>query len=235
MPIERVGEFWISQDLMMNTPALGLESSQLEACVRKARDDHFKVVFGHHSFGFQEKSLDVLRELPWLEGIWFWDVDLKDIDGVYALNNLKHFGVHEKRPAIDFSKLPEIEHLTLHYKKQDRGIETLQRVEKYDLWHFSPKDKTYRDLLVPVQPSKMKLCWANPSSLEGLPGRPSLQSLEIHRCRNLEDMSLIPVLFPNLERLIITTSGKVKFEQVQQVAAKLPRINEALVDGKDAR
>jgi len=230
MPITREGSFFVSQDLT-EVPSLGIESEKLDACIREAKLHPYKSVFGSPVFGFLEESLDALNELPHLEFVWFWDIALKNIEGIYALSTLKSFGVHTKRPAIDFSRLPSLRQLVWTYKPTDTGIHSLQ-LKRLHIWHYAPKSNSFAGLQVPDTVEELQINWANPSTLEGLPAIPGLRRLEIHRCRNLENLAILPKLFPNLEHLVIDACGRIGSGEGARVVTSIPTLKHAYVKDK---
>ena len=228
MPIARQGRFLLSADLA-HVPCIGLESRMLAACVKEAREKKIKGVFGSPGFGFKERTLDALRELPALEAVWFWDVALSDAEALYELPALRFFGVHPKRPALDFARLPELRSLVWFHQPADRGVEALRRLERLHVWRFQPKSKSFAGLLLPRKLPALQILWANPATLEGLAPLPGLQRLEIHRCRNLESLALLPDLFPNLRHLVVDTCGRVPKGEGERIAARLPKLEHAFV------
>jgi hypothetical protein len=102
MSVERVGTFLEYREIGI-TPSLGLESALLRQCVEEVQRRGWRGVFGNPYFGFDEDNLDVLHQLPDLLQIWFWEINLKNVEGLYTLSSLRYFGVHDVRPSIDFS------------------------------------------------------------------------------------------------------------------------------------
>ena len=203
MPIQRVGKFLEFEDLGI-TPSLGIESAQLKRCVARIRRRNIRGAFGCPIFGFNEENLDFLGQLPALEQVWFWEIDLKDIDGLYALAGLRSFGIHEKRAAIDFSKLPALERVVWHPRKNDSGVEHLSRLRRLDLWRYKPKEKSYGELALPESLERLEINWSNPIQLKGFPELPNLKELQFHYCRNLVSIDGIAEFAPNLKKLIVT-------------------------------
>lgn len=187
-------------------------------------------LFGHDYFGFLEKDLNFLALAKlkplWL---WFWDVDLVDVEALYEVEELDGFGIHTKRPGIDFARFRRIKSCTHHWLKSDRGI-TQAPISDYLLWHFKPRSKSFADLEIPLTVKKLELNWCNPASLDGLPVLEHLKELEIHRCRNLADLSALPRVAPNLRHLLTTTSS-----QIVPTAGILdhPKLKTARISGKE--
>lgn len=231
MPIAREGQFLVSRDLA-HTPSLGLESATLDACLAEVRLRGFKAVFGSPVFGFLEESLDALEKLQGLEAIWFWDVNLRDIDAIYEHSSLQRFGIHDKRPPVDFSRLPLLKQVVWKHKASDVGIRSLSALERLHVWSYAPRSKSFADLELPSSLTALQVNWANPKTLDGMASVPGLRRLEIARCRNLEKLDAIPALFPNLEHLVITACGRIEAGEGERVVAQLPHIRHAFVKDK---
>ncbi len=231
MPIAREDQFLVSRDLA-RTPSLGLESANLEACLAEVRQRGFKAVFGSPVFGFFEDSLDSLKGLPELEAIWFWDVDLRDIDAIYEHSSLQRFGIHDKRPPVDFSRLPSLKRVVWKHKASDVGIRSLSGLELLHVWSYAPRSKSFADLELPSGLTELQINWANPKTLDGMISVPGLRRLEIARCRNLETLDAIPALFPDLEHLVVTACGRIQSGEGERVVARLPNLRHAFVKDK---
>ena len=229
MPIQREGEFLWTHDLG-GVSSIGIESARLDACVAEATTQRARGVFGHPSYGFTQPDLDFLARLPWLEKVWFWDVALHSVDGLYALRGLRYFGVHPKRPPVDFSRFPALEQLVWIHEPRDRGLADAASVRNLTLWYFKPRSKHFAELALPPLLDSLEINWANPDTLAGLRELPRLRNLEIHRCRNLTSLDDLPRIAPNLERLIITASGRLTDHAA---LAALPRLRLARHDGRD--
>lgn len=189
---------------MGKTPRVGLESSILDACIEEAIRKPYAGVFGCPNFGFNETSLDALLRLPHMEEIWFWDIDLQDVEAVFTLKRLK-------------------------YRHGNRGIDALKKLDFLSVWHYSPKNKAFGEILLPQHLTELQINWAYPKTLDGLNSAPNLRRLEIHRCRNLESLALIPVLFPNLEHLVVSTCGRITEEEGRRIIADLPELKHAFI------
>ncbi|NND99256.1 MAG: hypothetical protein HKN47_18205 [Pirellulaceae bacterium] len=200
--------FFVWGDYQQGSPGLGVQSDRIDECIDYYHANGFNGLFGSASFGFDQDNLDFLVQAPAVQWLWFWDINLKNIDPLYGLNQLNHFGIHPKRPGIDFSRLPSLRTAVNFWIKSDTGI-TKSKITEYYHWHYKPRDKSYEGLEMPKNVKKLEMNWANPASLEGLPVMKKLKSLQFHRCRNLNDLSALPRVAPNLENLLITTSSKV--------------------------
>ncbi|MFT5462079.1 MAG: hypothetical protein ACI8QS_000951 [Planctomycetota bacterium] len=226
MTIHRDNDFLVDTDLAGRL-SVGIESDRIEECVAEFAARGASGVFGAPCFGFTGDDLDFLHLIPDLEKIWFWDVSLRDVAGVYALTNLRHFGVHPRRPAIDFNRLRSLEEMVWHYTAKDTNLDALKALQLLHVWHFNPKQRSFEGLALPSHLTELQINWANPRSLEGLPELPALKRLEIHRCRNLESISELARIAPNVEHLVVSACGRVS--DGPEVVKHLPHLRHAFV------
>lgn len=209
MPIERIGNYFETADLGI-THSLGIETAQLEGCIREIQDRKILGVFGCPVFGFKQEDLDFLNQIPFIQQVWFWEIDLKDISGLYSLKDLAYFGIQNKRPAIDFSKFPKLQKAVWNPVRKDCGIGELDSLEGLDVWRFKSKYKSYESLELPRNLKQLDLNWCNPLSLEGFPILNELEELQVHYCRNLESIDSIFEFAPNLKKLVVTRCASLK-------------------------
>ena len=226
MPIERKGDF-LHWDDRLSMPALGIESDQLAACIAHIKAQRIKGVFGSPSFGFTGQDLDFLKETPFLESVWFWDIHLKNIDGLYALENLRHFGVHPKRPPIQFDRFTGLETAVIEWQSKDAGLEGCRRLQELHLWRC--KDKTLASLRLPDSLVELQLNWASIDTQDQLPALPKLRRLELHRCRNLESLGDLADKYPQLEHLVVDACGRMTAEAGARAIAGLAKLEHAFV------
>lgn len=217
MPIERIGKFLETADLGF-AHSLGIESDRLESCIHEIKKRKIQGVFGCPVFGFKEDNFDFFTDILFIRQVWFWEIKLTDIEGLYALGELEYFGVSEKRPAIDFSRFPHLRKAVWHPIRNDVGLEKLSHLEQLDVWRFKSKDKSYTGIRIPNSLKKLDLNWCNPSSLDDMPVLQNLEELQIHYCRNLESIDSILKVAPNLKRLVITRCANLKdYRTVQDI------------------
>jgi hypothetical protein len=84
MPIQRMGQFLITQDIEF-APSLGIESHQLRDCVAEINRTGIESAFAGRAFAFAEDNLDFLEELPHLKQIWFWEVKAYTHSKAYSI------------------------------------------------------------------------------------------------------------------------------------------------------
>lgn len=230
MPVALEDGFLQSHDLA-HVSCLGIESSRLEECVGRIARDRVKGVFGSPAFGFTGTDLDFLSNLPWLEAVWFWEVDLKSVEGLYALHDLRFFGLHPKRPAIDFSHFGKLRKAVVEPRAKDRGLAALKELESLHVWRYRPKEGDFSALSFPESLTELQIIWANAKSLESLPSMPNLTRLEVHRCRNLEHLGDLGARYPKLEHLVVTACGRVRSSEGSRAVEELPSLRHADIQG----
>ena len=231
MPIAMENGFYQTHD-MTDVSCLGIDSRNLSECIEEIKRKKIKGVFGNPAFGFNEENLDFLNELPWIEAIWFWDVSLKNIDGIYALKNLRYFGCHPKRPPINFEHFEKLQLVVIEPKAKDTGLCSLSSLEVLHVWHYKPKNKDFLALDAPKSLIELQINWANPSSLESLPELPKLRKLEIYGCRNLEHLGELHAKYPNLEHLMVSACGKVTKSEAERTIKSFKNLKHACIQGK---
>lgn len=216
MAIERVGKFLETSDLGI-THSLGIETRQIDDCIREIQSRNIQGVFGCPVFGFKQDDMDFFHKIPFIRQVWFWEIKLKDIDGLYALKELEYFGVSDTRPSIDFSRFPSLKKAVWQPIRKDSGLDELDNLEELDVWRFKPKDESYSSIPVPKSLKKLDLNWCNPVNLDEMPVLDNLEELQIHYCRNLESIASIFDIAPNLKRLVITRCANLlEYEVVKE-------------------
>ena len=226
MTIERLDGYLVDRD-QNGLVSIGIESARLDQCVAEVSRRGALGVFGAPSFGFTQTDLDFLERLPSLQKIWFWDVALRDVDGIYSLRDLRQFGVHPRRPPISFDRLPALETMVWEHSPRDRGLSSLAHLSTLHVWHYKPRQGTFEGLALPLGIRELQLNWANPRTLAGLPELSQLRRLELHRCRNLESIAELPRIAPQLEHLVVAACGRVA--DGEAVVRRLPNLRHAFV------
>jgi hypothetical protein len=221
---------WPADQRLKMPRCVGIDSRRLAECVARYNEGGLGGLFGNPYFGFQEKDLNFLAQTQQKPVyLWFWDVDLQDVEALYEVEELDNFGIHPKRPGIDFSRFRRMTRCTHHWLKSDRGL-TNAPIADYMLWHFKPRSQSFAGLEVPLGATRLELTWANPASLRGLPVLKHLKELQIHRCRNLADLSALPEIAPNLRHLLTTTSSRL---DLTAGVLDHPTLRTARIDGRE--
>lgn len=216
MPVTRTGQFLETSDLGI-THSLGIESAQPADCIAEIEQRHIQGIFANPEFGFEESNLDFLTQLPQIRQLWFWDIRLQDVDGIYHLENLEYLGIFPKRPAIDFSRFPKLATMVWEPVKNDAGLEKLSSLNCLHIWRYKSKEMSFSALPLPVSLRELAFNWCNQESLLHLPQLPHLETLEIHYCRNLKSLNGLMTIAPNLKRL--TVDNCANLESVEEALA----------------
>lgn len=230
MTIVREGAFLLNRGTDPG-PALGLESSHLTECVAEVNRRGYPAVFASSTFGFRESSLDCLQLLSPLRAIAIWDHELDSVAGLYAHPHVQSLRIPAKRPGVDFSRLPEIELLVLHFNAKDTRLSELVRARRFHLWHFNPRERSFVGWEAPPALTEFEINWANVPGLGGLRPMTSLRRLGIHRCRNLQSLAGLHELAPHLEHLVVTACGRLDVAEARELVAGMPTLKHAHVAG----
>lgn len=200
---------WDPEPRLKQPHSIGVDSKRVADCLARYHTSGARGLFGHPSFGFAQDNLDFLSlakiKPSWL---WFCDVDLKNVEGLYALDEIDYLGINPKRPGIDFSRFSRLGTVTNEWIKADTGIEAAA-IAEYNLWYFKPRTKSLSEAAIPYNVERLSFTWANPASLAGLPVLQRLTHLEVHRCRNLADLAELPRIAPNLQHFLATSSSRL--------------------------
>jgi Leucine-rich repeat (LRR) protein len=230
MPIARVGKFLETADLGI-VHSLGIESAQLSDCISEINQRGVRGVFGCPVFGFKESNLDFLSQLNDIRQVWFWEIHLQDISGLYSQKGLEYFGISPKRPAIDFSYFTGLRDMVWQPIKHDAGVEKLKKLERLDVWRYKTKDMSFTELQLPQSLQKLEFNWCNQDSVSTLPALPNLEELQFHYCRNLRSLNGLMASAPNLKKLVVTRCANLEsFEEALSMDLEHVYIN---VRGKE--
>ncbi len=209
MPITRVGSCFETDDLGIVT-SLGIESAHLLACIDEIKKRKIQGVFGCPVFGFREDNLDFLADLTDIRQVWFWEVSLKKIDALYRQEGLEYFGIHPKRPPIDFSLLKRLRHAVWQPVHHDKGIEQLAQLQRLDIWRSKPKSKDFSELPLPASLRTLEFNWCNQESVETLQALPNLEEVQFHYCHNLRSLHGLSGTMPRLKKLVVTRCANLE-------------------------
>ncbi len=229
VPIHLEDGFLVTEDVWNGASlSVGIQSDRMTECVERIRRDRVTSVFGSPLFGFHGRDLDFLRDMPWVESVWFWEVKLKSIDGLYALGRLRYFGVSPTRPGIDFSRFPQLRGAVVEPRAKDHGLDACAELKRLHVWRHPSKGKPF-SLALPTGVDDLRLLWSSLTSLDDLPALPLLRKLWVARCRNLESLGDLGARFPKLEHLVITACGRVRDGEGRRVSRDLPHLTHAWV------
>lgn len=209
MPIARVGQFLETDDLGI-VKSLGVESSQMRACIAAINERRIAGIFSSPVFGFLDDNLDFLCEVRNIRQVWFWEIALKRIDKLYEQPKLEYFGIHDKRPPIDFSRFRHLTDVVWHPIRGDSGLAQLPQLARLDIWRLKNQTKDFSDLSLPQSLRKLEFNWCNQESSSSLPQMPALEDLQFHYCRNLRSLRGLADQAPNLKKLVITRCANLE-------------------------
>jgi hypothetical protein len=223
LPIALEDSGFISWNDATETPALGIQSDQISACISEVQRRELLGIFGTRPY-FRETDLYFLRELPNLRAVAIWDIRLTDISALYDLRDLRYLRLGADRPSIDFARLPTLRTLVWSHRRGDVNAVTLPGLKFLHIWRFKSPSGDLSDLDLPSSLTELGIYWFNAKTVEGLSFLPNLLRLEIARCRNLASIHTLAEACPNLQHLVVTASGRVTVPEAERLAEKMPNL-----------
>ena len=224
------GHLWWSAD-SFHQAALGLQSSRLAECIDLVRAKGLRGVFGTVPY-FQERNVDLLKDLPDVEGVQLYDVELDDLEGLYRLPQLRYLRISGKRPAIDFGRLRTLNRLVVEHRPKDRGFDTLDGLTMMHSWRYKPAQGTAFDLALPTAIRELLVCWSPVETISPLGPLPDLRDLHLARCRNLRDLGDLKASFPRLERLTVEACGRLTLDEAERAISGHPALTRVIAANK---
>ncbi len=212
--------------------ALGLQSSRLAECVDVVRAQGLRGVFGRFP-EFTERNVNFLGDLPELEEVQLWDVELDDLEGLYRLPRLRYLRISGKRPAINFSRLRTLSRLVVEHRPKDRGFAELSDLTMMHSWRYKPVQGTAFDLALSAGGLReLLVCWSSVETIAPLGPLPELRDLRLARCRNLRDLGDLGVNFPRLERLTVEACGRLTLTEAERAISGHPALTRVIAANK---
>lgn len=201
-------DIFIDKEKKGGYKSIGIVTDRLEKCISKYQQENFNGIFGNPTFGFKNADFDFVKDFKDAKFIWFWNINVNNVKGLYNLENAEYFGVMGKRPLIDFSHFPSLKNLLLEWHQKDKSLHTCENIEQFDLWHHKPKDKSFADFSFPRFAKKVSLNWTNVEDLTTLNGLKGMREISIDRSRNLK--SLRGLMYADtIEELYIDTCSRL--------------------------
>lgn len=160
---------------------------------------------------YELDQVDFLSECPDIERVSLGGEDLKDVSGLYHLNNLKSLSINEIRSSleIDFQRIPSLEVLYGQLPLKAKGIGTLKNLKEMRLWGYKPKTKNLEQFSDLKNLESLELIQSNITSLLGAEGLESLEKLGLFYLRSFYDLKIIKYLTTSLRILEIENCKKI--------------------------
>jgi len=223
------GHLWWSA-ASFHQAALGLQSSRLAECVELVRAQGLRGVFGRFP-EFTECNIDVLGDLPNLEEVQLYNVELDDLEGLYRLPRLHYLRISGKRPVIDFGRLRTLSRLVVEHRLKDRGFDALDGLTIMNSWRYKPTQGTAFDLELPAALRELLVCWSSVETFSPLRPLPDLRDLHLARCRNLRnlrDLGNLRTSFPSLEQLTVEACGRLTLDEAERAISGHPALTRVI-------
>lgn len=179
------------------------------------------------------KSLDITNEYYKKEDINFLlqcnhieylSIDggyLKDISGIYFLENLKGFGILSANIEINLGNLSTLETLTLSWNKKLKNIHQLSNLKELYIWNYNPKSKNLEEFKDLKSLERLHLTQCRIESLQGVEHINKLNSLEIAYLRTLKSLTGLEGLYNSLKFLKIEACKNIQDSSTIQTLSNL--------------
>ncbi|SFH37007.1 hypothetical protein [Pontibacter chinhatensis] len=224
-------DIFIDKEKQGGYKSIGIVTDKLDKCIAKYQQENFNGIFGNPSFGFKNVDFDFVKDFKDAKFIWFWNINVNDITGLYNLENAEYFGVLGKRPLLDFSNFRSLKTLVLEWHQKDKNLYNCENIEHFDLWHHKPKDKSFADFSFPRFAKKVGLNWTNVEDLTTLNGLKGMSEISIDRSRNLKSLRGLETYADTIEKLYFDTCNKLSdytfildFPKLQSAVVKRIRL-----------
>ncbi|WP_161890889.1 hypothetical protein [Pontibacter russatus] len=202
-------DIYIDKEKQGGYKSLGIVTDKLEKCISKYQQENFDGIFGNPTFGFRNADFDFVKDFKDAKFVWFWNISIEDVTGLYSLENAEYFGVMGKRPMIDFSHFSSLKTLVLEWHHEDKSLITCENLELFDLWHHKPKDKSFADFSFPKFAKKVGLNWTNVEDLTSLNGLQGMSEISIDRSKNLKSLKGLEMYADSIEKVHIDTCNRL--------------------------
>lgn len=90
-----------------------------------------------HYTEWKDKSIEFLREVPFLERLDLWAVGIRDISPLYELVNLKCLSLNLVTAPVQFHRFPELQDLRVAGYRREIHFESLPGLRRVDLGNWN--------------------------------------------------------------------------------------------------
>ncbi len=164
-----------------------IKTNQIDSIVSYIKKNNIVDVLVSKYEGFENDSVDFLKECTGIENIFLVDGDY-DISGIKYLKNLKTAIIGPKpKVKIDLSEFKKIESLSLTYHKNWLNLFDCISLKDLHLWKNPFEDLSEFVKLKDLK--SLELIQGKTKSLLGIE-KLNLISIEIHKMSSLEDISI---------------------------------------------
>ncbi|MFT8319908.1 MAG: leucine-rich repeat domain-containing protein [Bacillus sp. (in: firmicutes)] len=172
-----------------------ISNENLEECLYYIKDHSIKNIIVSDQY-YTGDNLDFLLQCKKIETIGIDAGLLKNIDGIYNLDNLKELSMieNDNKIPIQLEQFPHLEILRLEWIPKMRGLSSLKSLERLELYGYKPEKKNLTELSDLRQLKQLVLTQGNISSLHGIGNLINLRELQLNYIRALKDVKDIKSL-----------------------------------------
>ncbi|MES2733415.1 MAG: hypothetical protein V4714_16840 [Bacteroidota bacterium] len=207
--------------------SIGITSEKINECRVKYQMEDFNGIFGNPSFGFKEDTFDFVNGFVNVKMVHFWDIAVSNLSGLYQSPEIEYLSVMGSKPGIDFSHFPNLKTVIVDWNKGDIHLNTCEKVERFHLWHYKPKERSFQAFDFPKFARSVQFNWTNAEDLTTVSGLKGMVDLEIHQSRNLKSLKGLEQYADTLERIWVDSCGKLSD---YSFILDFPKLNMALIN-----
>lgn len=101
------------------------------------RDAGLKDLRLSHYTAWKDKSIEFLRDVPFVERLDLWAVGIRDVSPLYLLANLKCLSLNMVTAPIQFQRFPELQDLRIAGYRREINFESLPALRRVDLGNWN--------------------------------------------------------------------------------------------------
>ena len=154
------------------------------------------------SLGYDFPSIDVLRDIHGLKGLWFADVKGVDITSLHSFTQLEFLGMDRRDELIDLSEMRRLQAVFLYWSPKIKWPLDSSDLKNLRLQKFKPSSGALAELEALSALEVLQLAQGTVKCLAGIERFPKLKELELHYLPSLE--SIKDVAKTPVEKITIT-------------------------------
>jgi protein phosphatase 1 regulatory subunit 7 len=209
---------------------ISIESARIHECMEYYQKENLGEIYISPHHGYKINHMEFFRDYPFISRVdinYAPNIKLSDL---YYLPNLQSITIGGNTQAIDFSRFPKLEDLSIEWHSKVTFPESSKVLKNLAIWNYKPTSKDFTELPDFPNLEKLRIVRAPLISLAGL-GRfkklkylalsylsklerisgldaYSVEELELDVCRKISDHEHLTKL-PKLWRLMLCACGTI--------------------------
>lgn len=186
-----------------------LDSSKLDKCIKLIKKLGVKCAYVYYS-QFDSEKLDFIQKID-LSDITSLSIDInrKDLSPIEGLSNLeKLYLINSSSVILNFSKLKNLQFLSLDWSKKITGLENLTNLNILKVWKFS--ENNIEPLSGLVNLSKLEIIGSTITNLQGVGKLTNLERIDLESCKDLKNLNGLHENHQKLEHFSLWGASKLE-------------------------